>query len=123
MLTGPGNKVRCIHADHHRLTLGEVYEVVEHVEVFTAMILSEEAAGQRWCPMAMSFYYNGSMITSANRDMPGGNIPACIASTCMYWRWAEAKQLRDIDLVTSDIIEEKPRTGYCGAAGKVIYGD
>lgn len=91
------------------------------------MILTEEQAMQRWCPMAMSMVAHSMQgryeLVAANRDTPGGQIPACIASSCMYWRWAEAKQLRDIDLVTSDIVEEKPRTGYCGAAGRPTYGD
>jgi hypothetical protein len=81
------------------------------------MIISEDAARNRWCPHARSFYHNGSSVTSANRDIPGGNIPACIASHCLAWRWAEAKRIKDIDLVTSDVVDLPPRLGFCGLSG------
>ncbi len=87
------------------------------------MILSEKDAMLRWCPQAISLFreYNGSnghAIAGVNRDTPQGNIPACIASHCLFWRWAEPKKIRDIDLVTSDVEETAPRTGYCGIAGR-----
>jgi hypothetical protein len=65
----------------------------------------------------------GRLVTGYNRDHPSGNIPACIASHCMAWRLAEPKQLKDIDLVTSDVVNLPPRLGYCGLAGKPDHGD
>jgi hypothetical protein len=84
---------------------------------------TETEARSRWCPFARSVRQipvGGSQIAimAHNRDNPDGNIPACIASSCMAWRWLTPKVLRDIDLVTSDVVEEKPRLGYCGLAGK-----
>lgn len=90
------------------------------------MILSEEEAKKRWCPQARELDWHkdaGNIdrkISGYNRNK-NGNIPACIASYCMVWRWAEAKKLRDIDLVTSDVQDLPPRTGYCGIAGKPEY--
>lgn len=88
------------------------------------MILTEEEAKQRWCPQARSV---GSVLDAGNtnrihagynRDHPSGNMPACIASSCLFWRWAEEKKIRDIDLVTSDVVDLPPRRGFCGIAGK-----
>lgn len=93
------------------------------------MILSEEQARQRWCPHARVIGIAkdggnlGRIVTGYNRDHPDGNIPACIASHCMAWRWYEPKTLRDIDLVTSDVVASAPRTGYCGLSGIPQYGD
>lgn len=89
------------------------------------MLLTEEDARMRWCPFAVSanpipvgpLY----QVTGHNRDHPSGNIPACIASSCMAWRWNSEKAFREIDLVTSDVIKEeevKPRLGFCGLARK-----
>lgn len=91
------------------------------------MFLTEIEAMQRWCPQARSVGWvttaGFSQAVSYNRDHPSGNIPACIASSCMAWRWAEAKKLRDIDLVTSDVVDIPSRTGYCGLAGLPQHGD
>ena len=95
------------------------------------MILTELEASKRWCPMARALYrepqygnaYSGYMVAAVNRDTPNNTIPACIASSCAVWRWAETKKLRDLDLVTSDIEELKPRLGYCGLASKPEFGD
>lgn len=90
------------------------------------MILTEEEARARWCPYSRSVGMirdggNINRITSGYNRHDGGDIPACIASSCMVWRFAEAKVIRDIDLVTSDVEPEKPRLGYCGAATKPEY--
>lgn len=86
------------------------------------MILSEEEARVRWCPQARSVGWmntsNTATAIASNRDHPSGNMPACIASSCAFWRWAEEKKIRDIDLVTSDVVDLPPRRGFCGIAGK-----
>lgn len=92
------------------------------------MLLSEEEAKLRWCPLSRSvgLVTLGSqqgVVSGWNRDHPSGNIPACIASSCMAWRWGEPKVLRDIDLVTSDVVDATPRRGYCGAFGSPSQED
>jgi hypothetical protein len=97
------------------------------------MLLTEQEARLRWCPLARSLWANEVHLggpshqyvgaAGVNRDTPNGNIPACIASSCMAWRFQDAKQVRDIDLVTSDVVDEIPRRGYCGAFGPVTQGD
>lgn len=88
------------------------------------MILSEEEAKMRWCPQARSIGRstdvgnNQRTFSGYNRDHESGNMPACIASSCMFWRWSEEKKIRDIDLVTSDVVDLPPRRGYCGIADK-----
>jgi hypothetical protein len=92
------------------------------------MLLEEKEAIKKWCPFAISAnpINMGSIFVAAghNRDHPSGQIPACIGSACMAWRWAGEKPLRDIDLTTSDVVEEtaiKPRLGYCGLARRPDY--
>jgi hypothetical protein len=96
------------------------------------MFLTEEEARMRWCPLARSVGIASTnqptppyqaIVSGYNRDHPSGNIPACIASSCMAWRFQGPKQVRDIDLVTSDVVDEVPRRGYCGAFGPVTQGD
>lgn len=92
------------------------------------MFVTEEQAVGKWCPHArqLDFHKNAgninTLISGYNR-VDGGNIPSCIASSCMSWRWSTPKQLRDIDLVTSEVEETGPRRGYCGLSGKPEYGD
>jgi hypothetical protein len=91
---------------------------------------TEAEAKTKWCPFARSAAavampnasgiitsYSAGLVAH-NRDNPNGHIPACIASHCMAWRWIGKKKLRDIDLVSSDVVEEPPRLGYCGLSGK-----
>jgi hypothetical protein len=94
---------------------------------------TEDEARGKWCPFARSvapvdYGYRdrvGNPILQAaphNRDNPNGSIPACIASSCMAWRWESEKPLKDIDLVNSEVVEIKPRLGYCGLCGKPEWG-
>lgn len=93
------------------------------------MLLTEEDAKRKWCPKAISlyrekgYYGSGDGMAGINRDSPSGNIPSCIASFCMAWRWHDPKKLRDIDLVTSDVVDQEPRRGYCGAFGVPQHED
>lgn len=89
------------------------------------MIVTEQEAMQRWCPFGRQFdvyqvpgTLGGSpMLTPAFNRKPHGDIPACIASSCMAWRWLDPKGLREIDMVTEDVVDEAPRRGYCGLSG------
>lgn len=90
------------------------------------MFLTEEEARRKWCPYGMqpiagygqmpSGITTQPYVVSANRAQ--GDVPACLASQCMAWRWADPKQLREIDMVTADVVDEQPRRGYCGAFGR-----
>lgn len=86
------------------------------------MFLTEEEASHHWCPYGLQPHYAGSSVTAVNR-VEGGQVPSCIASSCMAWRWSEPKRLRDIDLVTSDVVDTEPRRGFCGAFGTPNHGD
>jgi hypothetical protein len=73
--------------------------------------MTETQASMRWCPMAREIVANGTNrnVGMGNRyQAEGGDYanPAgcrCIASACMFWRWAN------------------PRLGYCGLAGTITY--
>jgi hypothetical protein len=73
--------------------------------------MTETQASMRWCPMAREIVANGTNrnVGIGNRyQAEGGDYanPAgcrCIASGCMFWRWANA------------------RLGYCGLAGTITY--
>ena len=67
------------------------------------MILTEDAAKARWCPMARL-----AEIGSHNRSGPAADFN-CIASACMMWR----KKVIDPDDYVSLMTY-----GYCGLAGK-----
>lgn len=86
-----------------------------------SVLLTEEQAKARWCPFGIQpiagFAGGIAHTVGANRAV-NGDVPACLASVCMAWRFATPKQLREIDLVTSDVEDENPRLGYCGAFGK-----
>ena len=88
------------------------------------MLVTEQEAMHRWCPHArqLSETSRGNYQTGFNRH-DGNDIPSCIAASCMAWRFAEPKKLRDIDLVTSDVVENAPRLGYCGLSGSPKYRD
>lgn len=88
------------------------------------MLLTEEEAKKRWCPLSRQIAITQqNAITPAFNRIPQGDIPACIATSCMSWRWYDPKQIRDIDLVTSDVVDLKPRRGYCGAFGHPEHED
>lgn len=94
------------------------------------MYLTEEEARTRWCPLGHQpcilpldhTHQTYAAVGGINR-VPQGDVPACLASQCMAWRWATPKPLRDIDLVTSDVVDQEPRRGYCGAFGTPAHGD
>lgn len=90
------------------------------------MLLTEEQAKSKWCPLSRELAgiqnAQGTAMGSFNRH-PNSNIPACITTSCMSWRWATPKQVRDIDLVTSDVVDLEPRRGYCGAFGRPEHED
>jgi hypothetical protein len=77
-------------------------------------MMSEQAAGERWCPWSRAPAY--SSFIAVNRD-PGAGVKAqclCLASGCMAWRWHDPK-LDDTQLRRQP---NGQRRGYCGIAGK-----
>lgn len=100
------------------------------------MFLTEDEARKRWCPLgrqyeitqlpashtATGYWMAGSSAVSpAFNRKAAGDVPACIASSCMAWRFASPQKIREIDMVTGEIEEAQPRKGYCGAFGRPEY--
>ena len=68
------------------------------------MLLSEEAAKLKWCPMARIERHGAGVNVGVFRDKNGHEIEdaaSCIASDCAMWR----------------IGDHPLRYGYCGLAG------
>jgi hypothetical protein len=57
------------------------------------MIIEENKAGKKWCPLTAPF-----------AALPDGGRSNCMGSGCMMWRWAG----------------ERMTHGYCGLAGLPI---
>lgn len=68
------------------------------------MLLTEEEAKTKWCPM--------SRMEGNNRHWGSQKyISSCIASECMMWRWSDERgKTPDGDRVYI--------TGFCGLGGK-----
>lgn len=65
------------------------------------MLLTEEEAKKKWCPMAQIIIgYNENVNSASN----------CIASECMAWRWA---------VIQPGGKPNPANGGYCGLAGKL----
>lgn len=66
------------------------------------MLVTEEEAKEKWCPMARTAGYN----CSRNREYTGStpSVMCCIGSNCMMWEW-------DLD---SD------NRGYCSLSQRFI---
>ncbi|NUB05832.1 hypothetical protein FW320_06535 [Azospirillum sp. Vi22] len=87
------------------------------------MIVSEEEARTKWCPMARVIQYggHGNFPPAGNREIgPSGATSAadalngacrCITSECMAWREAAPK------LVYRGHEEQWVDVGFCGAFG------
>jgi hypothetical protein len=84
------------------------------------MMLTEEEARKRWCPMVRLGYDSNALATPDNRIHPKGRLAKnteaqihpghrCIASGCMMWRWEPRGYM-------------PPRGGYCGLAGRPPEG-
>lgn len=86
------------------------------------MFLTEKEAQGRWCPFGRQPVMAGGNWITVNR-MPNGDVPSCLGSLCMGWRWAETKKLRELDMVSGEVLDEEPRRGYCGYATKPEHGD
>ena len=66
------------------------------------MLLTEEQAREKWCPMARVEIDGGHLVNKLDKKWD----PLCIASDCMMWRWGEP------------VLDGKnARQGYCGLAG------
>lgn len=99
------------------------------------MLVTQKEANSRWCPFGRQPHYmtypistglgGGSAtiaMTAVNRQ-PSGDVPSCLGSVCMAWRWEKEKSLRELDMVSGEVMDEEPRRGYCGAFGKPEQGD
>lgn len=91
------------------------------------MFLTEDEALGKWCPFGRQPFTcsnSGSIAAAAINRQPRGEVPSCLGAVCMAWRWEKPKPpIREIDLVTSDIVDAPPRRGYCGAFGRPDNGD
>ena len=81
------------------------------------MLVTEKEAQGRWCAFGHQAGFFGSTPLVFNRQ-PNGDVPSCLGSLCMSWRWEKPKGIREIDLVTTELVDDQPRRGYCGLAGK-----
>ena len=88
------------------------------------MILTEEEAKTKWCPMARygelhgpeqgaaaAFNYNRTDVPNAP---PIPNTCRCIASECMAWKWETAGE----DMGRQHNNPGAERHGYCGLTSK-----
>ena len=76
--------------------------------------MTEADAKTKWCPMSRSLFYNGDIVTSANRGEDGTTHKAdkCLGSGCMAWRWLSA------GVNPEGVPHGDQRQGFCGPAGK-----
>lgn len=86
------------------------------------MYVTPEQAQGRWCPFGRQPVWVGSQALPVNRQ-PNGDVPSCLGPLCMSWRWEKPKDLREIDMISGEIVDAEPRRGYCGAFGKPEHGD
>jgi hypothetical protein len=72
------------------------------------MLLTEEEAAQKWCPLAQGMQQKGLV---ANRDEAGSptSNATCIGSGCMAWRWKLSTRQR--------LARIQPTHGFCGEFG------
>jgi hypothetical protein len=66
--------------------------------------MTEQEAKTKWCPMVKRV--KSEVIDSRN-------LPYCIASACMMWRWSQKGAW-----VNGTWTNDYPVEGYCGLAGK-----
>lgn len=86
------------------------------------MYVTPEQAQGRWCPFGRQPTFVGSQIVPTNRQ-PNGDVPSCLGPLCMAWRFEKEKEIREIDMMSGEVVDEPPRRGYCGLSGKPEYGD
>ena len=81
------------------------------------MILTEEAAKTKWCPMVRfeigpnDSNWQGNAYTTRGEVLSPPKSVMCLASGCMWWVWV-ARRHRETDELL------KPIRGYCGLGGK-----
>lgn len=92
------------------------------------MLMTPQEAQGRWCPFGrqpIPIYNTGNNavpFVAANRQ-PNGDVPSCLGPLCTAWRWYDPKTLREIDMITEEVMDEVPRRGYCGLSGRPEHGD
>lgn len=98
------------------------------------MLLSEEEAKTKWCPMvrthiAVNVDYYRIRTATGPAVNKGTNKALCIASDCMMWRWGDPGTEFKVDVPAYEtkgdpIGHDAPvenRRGYCGLANLPIY--
>ena len=73
--------------------------------------MTEEEAKTKWCPFAR--IPDGEPVVAVNRPEPYGDVPKCLGSFCMMWRWQD-----DPTGAQPPDGPEPNMTGWCGLAGK-----
>lgn len=97
------------------------------------MLMNQQEASGRWCPFGRQphiVYGTSSFggigppvaIAAINRQ-EGGDVPSCLGPLCTAWRWYDPKPLREIDMVSGEVLDEVPRRGYCGLSGRPEHGE
>ncbi|MGI9502699.1 MAG: hypothetical protein ACR2RE_06560 [Geminicoccaceae bacterium] len=87
------------------------------------MLLTEQAAKEKWCPFARVGKDGSGNRYSFDTDLAAGSAFArCIASDCMAWRWGNEAQ--GVPAYEAKPVAGAPGhfdnapMGYCGLAGR-----
>jgi hypothetical protein len=75
------------------------------------MVAIPEPVAQQtmWCPMARRHYDERAGVGLSN--MPNEQANTCAGSNCAAWRWFDHANTQKI------------RRGFCGLAGKPLFGE
>lgn len=80
------------------------------------MMLTEDEARKKWCPMAR-YVADSNDPNTANRWVRISTC-CCIASDCMAWRWEPWVNGSPANGPRNNNGEQRDPRGYCGAFGK-----
>ena len=78
------------------------------------MLVTEEEAKKKWCPMYRCSTDNGQLSDNATHSKGG----YCCASDCMSWRWWD----KEWGIGNNKDVLNPNRRGYCGLSGKPEEG-
>lgn len=65
--------------------------------------MTEKEARKKWCPFAR--VADGEPAVAVNRPEPYGDVPKCLGTFCMMWRWRVTRQQAS---------GGAPEDGFCG---------
>lgn len=83
--------------------------------------MTEEEAKTKWCPMVRAMKAIGSrddIWETTNRDPKFSDLPTCIGSACMMWRWEKKMEVEWPEHSAPMARPADPPHGHCGLAGK-----